>query len=205
MEKESLRQLCGRIEVNRQWHDSYVSFVPRFVAEAQAGKRWEDWDKGVFYEYFERSQGRCVASVAQKYFTRDDRARLKSAWHEVAPLLKAIAEHQDEPQWEAYRQLKKVVRAHTAQDLRAATNRLVAGLQPRLLCSIVAEHQLEELYMLLGRHVSDRLPEYRKGDWFANSYNITRLFCDALQPADPMDIVTYPWQLLEYLRDKDNK
>lgn len=101
--------------------------------------------------------------------------------------------------------MKKVVRAHTAQDLRAATNRLVAGLQPRLLCSIVAEHQLEELYMLLGRYVSDRLPEYRKGDWFANSYNITRLFCDALQPADPMDIVTYPWQLLEYLRDKDNK
>lgn len=203
--KGIVEAVVGRIEVYRQWHDSYVSFVPRFVAEAQAGKRWEDWDKGVFYEYFERSQGQCVASVAQKYFTRDDRARLKSAWHEVAPLLKAIAEHQDEPQWEAYRQLKKVVRAHTAQDLRAATNRLVAGLQPRLLCSIVAEHQLEELYMLLGRHVSDRLPEYRKGDWFANSYNITRLFCDALQPADPMDIVTYPWQLLEYLRDKDNK
>ena len=205
MEKLTLRELCRQVAVHEGWHDSYAHFVPLFIREARTKARWEDWDKDVFYEYFERSREQSVSSVAQKYFTHDEQQLLKQNWHELAPLLKTIAEHQDEPQWEAYKQLKKTVRRYTKQDMRTDTNRLVAALQPRLLCSIVAEHKLKELFDRLRSHVSDKLPLYEKHDWFRNSYNLLALVRDAVKPDDPMDIVTYPWQLLELLDEIDKK
>lgn len=38
------------------------------------------------------------------------------------------------------------------------------------------------------------------GDWFINSHNIFNLFQEVLQPQNAMDIVTYPWQILEHLK-----
>ena len=40
-----------------------------------------------------------------------------------------------------------------------------------------------------------------EGDWFKRSYNVCKLFQQVLEPENNMDIITYPWQLLEHLRE----
>lgn len=93
----------------------------------------------------------------------------------------------------------------TFQDRRAATNRLIASLQPNLLCTIVKEESLEELFYKLKAHSSEELPRFNGGDWFKNSYHILALFQKALRPQNPLDIITYPWQILTHFKEMEEK
>ena len=199
--KKSLKQYCDEIDIWDGWRDSYQRFVPKFISEAKTKSNWQDWDKDVFFEFFERSNDQCVSSLQQGYFTKEEQQNIKSNWNDIAPLLKNLAENQEEPQWEMYQQIKKKIRAHTNLDRKAATNRIVASLQPNLLCTIVNEGNLWELFDKLNKYSSDEIPEFIGGDWFKNSYNIRKFFQQVLQPQNAMDIVTYPWQMLEYLRE----
>ncbi|MCL2247314.1 MAG: AAA family ATPase [Lentimicrobiaceae bacterium] len=203
--KKSLKQYCDEIEIEDYWLDSYQQFVPKFINEAKTKTDWQDWDKDVFFEFFERSNAQCVSSLRQGYFSKEERQNIKSHWNEIAPLLKNLAEKQEEPQWEVYQQIKKIIRAYTNLDRRAATNRIVASLQPNLLCTIVDEDKLWELFDKLNKYSSDEIPEFIGGNWFKNSYNICKLFQQVLQPLNAMDIITYSWQTLEHLRNIQNK
>jgi len=199
--KKSLKQYCDEIDIWDGWRDSYQRFVPKFINEAKTKTDWLDWDKDVFFEFFERSNDQCVSSLQQGYFTKEEQQNIKLHWNEIAPLLKNLAENQEEPQWKMYQQIKKTIRVHTNLDRKAATNRIIASLQPNLLCTIVNEGNLWELFDKLNKHSSDEIPEFTGGDWFKNSYNIRKLFQQVLQPQNAMDIVTYPWQMLEYLKE----
>lgn len=198
--KKTLKQYCNEVDVWEAWRDRYKQFVPQFINEAITKTNWEDWDKTVFFEFFERSNNQCVSSLKQGYFTKEEQQTIKSNWSELAPLLKIIAQNQDNPQWETYQQVKKLIRSLTVQDRRAATNRLIASLQPKLLCTIVNKNHLWELFDKLKRYSSEILPDFIEDDWFINSHNICCLFQKVLQPQNAMDIITFPWEVLEHLR-----
>ncbi len=202
---KTLKQYCSEVDVWEDWRDNYKQFVPQFINEAIMKANWEDWDETVFYEFFERSSDQCVSSLKQGYFTKDEKQTIKSNWSKIAPLLKNIAQNQDIPQWETYQKVKKQIRNFTAQDRRAATNRLIASLQPNLLCTIVNEYHLWALFAKLKEHSSDTIPDFIGGNWFINSHNICCLFQKVLQPQNAMDIITYPWEVLQHLRYIEKK
>ena len=141
--KKNLAYYCEQINCDDNWAQSYKHFVPLFIQEAKTKTRWEDWDKDVFWEFFERPNDQCVSSLQQGYFSRDERSDLKNHWDEIYPLLKIIADNQDVPQWNVYDRLSNVIRQYTKKNMRAATCRLAAALQPHLLCTIVDDGTIE--------------------------------------------------------------
>ena len=204
--KKSLAYYCKQVSCDDDWAQSYKHFVPLFIQEAKTQMRWENWDKGVFWEFFERSKNQCISSLQQGYFSRGERAELKKHWGEISPLLKEIADSQEIPQWSAYDQLANVIRQYTKKNMRAATCRLAAALQPRLLCTIVDDKSLCRLYQLIRKYVSEDIP-LCEGSLFHKSHVICRWFQSNLKDGNPMEIATYPWRILhlfESMEKKDN-
>jgi len=198
MTKKTVRDYCNELEVWDNWFNRYRKFVPQFIDEAKTKDSWQDWDKDIFYEFFERSDDQCISSLRQGYFTKEEQEKIKSHWNEIAPLLKTIAENQTNPDWNTYQEIKKKIRLYTIQDRKAATNRLVASLQPNLICTVVNERDLGNLIRIINTYTFATVS--LEGDWFKRSYNVCKLFQQELQPKNPMDIITYPWQLLEHLK-----
>lgn len=194
--KKTLAYYCERINRDDTWAQSYKHFVPLFIQEAKTKTRWEDWDKDVFWEFFERPNDQCVSSLQQGYFSRDERVELKNHWNEISPLLKVIADNQDVTQWNAYDRLANVIRQYTKKNMRAAVCRLAAALQPQLLCTIVNDTKLCKLYKLMGKYVSEEIP-LCKGSLFQKSRVMCRLFQSNLKDGNPMEIATYPWKILQ--------
>lgn len=196
----TLKDVINRIDIWDEWLNSYKNFVPKFISEAKSDKDWSQWDKKVFYEFFERSADQCVSSLKQGYFTNEEKRKLKQNWNELSPLLKELANNQTEPNWGCYNKIKTIIRNYTSQDRRASTNRIIASLQPQLLCTIVSERHLYELFINLRKNVTNDIPKYIGEDWFRNSNNILNLFKQELPYEDYMDIVTYPWQVREFFK-----
>ena len=201
--KKTLAYYCELINREDDWAQSYKHFVPLFIQEAKIKTRWEDWDKDVFWEFFERPNDQCVSSLQQGYFSRDERSELKNHWGEISPLLKVIADNQDVPQWSAYDQLANVIRRYTRKNMRAATCRLAAALQPQLLCTIVDDASLCRLYKLMGKYVSEKIP-LCEGSLFHKSHVMCRLFQSNLKDGNPMEIATYPWKILHLFESMEN-
>jgi 5-methylcytosine-specific restriction protein B len=199
MTKKTLKEYCNEIDVWDGWLNNYKKYVPDFIEEAKTKVSWQDWDKAVFTEFFERSNDQCVSSLRQGYFTKEEQDKIKSNWNEIYTLLKIIAENQENPQWNVYKELKIKIRQYTTQDRKAATNRLVASLQPYLISTIVSEGDLGDLINKINTYTTSNVS--LEGDWFKRSYNVCKLFQQELEPANQIDIITYPWQLLEHLRE----
>jgi 5-methylcytosine-specific restriction protein B len=199
MTKKTLKEYCNEIDIWDGWLNNYKKYVPNFIEEAKTKVSWQDWDKGVFSEFFERSNDQCVSSLRQGYFTKEEQDRIKLNWNEIYPLLKIIADNQENPQWEIYKELKTKIRKYTSQDRKAATNRLVASLQPNLISTIVSEGDLGDLINKINTYTTSNISY--EGDWFKRSYNVCKLFQQVLEPENNVDIITYPWQLLEHLRE----
>ena len=201
--KKTLAYYCEHINRDDDWAQSYKHFVPLFIQEAKTKMRWEDWDKDVFWEFFERPNDQCVSSLQQGYFSRDEKGKLKKHWDEISPLLKVIADNQDVPQWNAYDRLANVIRQYTKKNMRAATCRLAAALQPQLLCTIVDDKSLCRLYQLMEKYVSEDIPVC-EGSLFHKSHVMCRLFQSNLKDGNFMDIATYPWKILHLFESMEN-
>lgn len=194
-----LQDIINKIDIWQEWHDNYCYFVPKFIESAKTCESWQDWDKDLFYEFFERGRDQCVSSLTQGYFTNEEKANIKEDWKELAPMLKTIAESQDEPLWDIYNKIKSFLRERTSQDRRAATNRLIASLQPNLLCTIVQESCLKETFNRMRDAGLKDVPEFDSYSWFKSSYLLLAYFKDKLKSYSAYDICTYPWQVREYL------
>lgn len=196
-----LQDIISKIDIWQEWHDNYCRFVPLFIESARSCKNWKDWNKDLFYEFFERGGDQCVSSLKQGYFTKEEQIKIKEDWKELAPMLKNIAESQDEPLWDIYNKIKTFLRKRTSQDRRAATNRLIASLQPNLLCTIVQEGYLNETFRLMRDAGVKDVPEFDSNSWFKSSHLLLSYFKDKLKSNSAYDICTYPWQVREYIKN----
>ena len=200
-----LQDIINKIDIWQEWHDNYCYYVPKFIESAKTCESWQDWDKDLFHEFFERGGDQCVSSLQQGYFTKEEQVRIKEDWKELAPMLKSIAESQDEPLWDIYNKIKSFHRERTSQDRRAATNRLIASLQPNLLCTIVQESCLKETFNRMRDAGLKDVPEFDSYSWFKSSYLLLAYFKDKLKSYSAYDICTYPWQVREYLINLSKK
>ena len=195
-----LQDIINKIDIWQEWHDNYCYFVPKFIESAKTCESWQDWDKDLFYEFFERGGDQCVSSLKQGYFTNEEKAKIKEDWNELAPMLKAIAKSQDFPLWDVYKRIKTFIRQRTIQDRRTATNRLIASLQPNLLCTIVQERYLAETLNLM-REAGLNIPGFSSNSWFESSFFLLDYFRSNIKCNSVYDICTYPWQVREFLRN----
>lgn len=199
-----LKDIISKITINKEWHDSYCKLVPKFIECAKSCENWQDWDKDLFYEFFERGKDHCVSSLQQGYFTNEEKARIKQHWNELSPMLKAIAESQNEPLWNVYNNIKSFIRKHTELDRKAGTNRLIASLQPNILCTIVQEGYLRETFNFLNEAGILNVPEYNSNNWFRSSFLLMDYFKSNIKYNSPYDLCTYAWQVRDYLKNLSN-
>lgn len=87
-----LKDIISKITINKEWHERYCKLVPQFIESAKSCRDWTDWEKDLFYEFFEREDGHCVSSLRQGYFTSEEKFKIKENWKDLAPILKEIAE-----------------------------------------------------------------------------------------------------------------
>lgn len=194
-------KIIEKIVVWDSWAVKYKEFVPQFIEEAINKNTWKEWDKKVFTEFFEKNRDQCVSSLQQGYYTNIEKSVIKENWSALAPLLRKIASQQDELDLETYSEVKKWFRKHTSQNRKASVNRLIASLQPELLCSIVNESSLK----VLMQKINQLEPEANlkiSGNWFLNSNTTLNYFKNKMPSKNIYDIMTYPWQTYEILTEK---
>jgi 5-methylcytosine-specific restriction protein B len=200
----TLKEILPNIDVWQDWLNAYKKFVPRFIEEAKSKTKWKDWDKTNFHEFFERSNGQCVSSLQQGYFTRNEKENIKNEWGKIAPLLSRIANSQNIPLWDAYAEIQNTIRKCTNSNRKAATFRLIAALQPNLLSTIVNESDLKKLHSYLKKNIKEELPNLT-GNWFTDSFNICQLYIGSSPGCDPVELITYPWQTKLYFENDFRK
>lgn len=194
----TLQDIINEIQVNEEWKSRYTTFVPKFIHEAIHKTTWSEWEPDIFREYFEEVINP-VSSMQQGYFTHVERTRIKDNWSRIAPMLRQIAESQHVSLFDVYDQVKKEILELTDSVRDASINRLIAGLQPELLTTIVRHKYLSELRQLLQISCGLELPGYTGTSWFKDSHLVLKAFRSAFPDKDSLDIITYPWQALEFL------
>lgn len=198
-----LKDIISKITVNKEWHDRYCKLVPKFIESAKTCENWQDWDKSVFYEFFEKDEGNCIFPHQQDFFTNEEKEKIKSNWKYLAPMLKEIAKSQNTPLWYVYENIELFIRNYTDKDRKSATRRLIASLQPNLLCTILEERYLRETYKLLDDTGTIECQHYYDPfDWYKSSLLLLSDFQHNLQKVSFLDFCTYPWQVREYLKNQ---
>ena len=133
--KYSLKELIDSIEYRNL--EIYKKNTLAFISEAKKGLNWSEWNQDVFYAYFEQKNNQ-IANLGNGQMTRKEKIRIKEHWMEIAPTLKIIAESQDEALWDLYKKVREFIRSYTDTNKYIATNRMLACLQPNLLCTEVS-------------------------------------------------------------------
>lgn len=197
-----INEVIQNIKVWTTWANSYKKYVPGFIEEAKTKTNWQDWDKDIFREYFDQSRDQCVSSLQQGYYTNIEKDAIKKNWGELAVLLKKIADQQDQMDLVTYDEIKKWLRKHTSQNRKAAANRLIASLQPNLLCTIVNEGSLRTLMYKINE-LDNNTQLKISSNWFENSNRTLNYFKGILSHKEVYDIMTYPWQTFEILTKKE--
>lgn len=195
--KISLKELLKKIDVWHTWRDNYKKYVPNFIEEVRKGLNYSEWEADVFNEFFEKSNNQCVSSLRQGYFTLDEKKLIKENWNKVTPIMQDIVNSEDRPAFKQYQVLKQLIRKYTKQDRRAATNRLIASIQPNFLCTIVNQENLNTLISYLNKFVLNADIKIQL-NWFESSYAVHKFFLKEGGFKDSYEMITYPWQLFEY-------
>lgn len=196
--KYSLKDLISKITPPDT--SQYRKFIPLYIREAQKGVNWEQWDKEIFESYFEKARN-AVAYLGQGAFRPKHKQAIKDNWMKIAPHLKAIASSQDVPLWEEYREIKRLVIQCTKDNMQIATNRMMACLQPNLLCTEVDLKKVNELFDYIATYTDTEIPKYDRKNWESASYELLKLFHTILPGKDVAEYAYMPWMLLKLFRD----
>jgi len=191
------QEIIDNIDVWYNWIYQYKKYVPKFIEEAKTKVNYSDWDSEVFNEFFEKNRDQCVSSLQQGYYTYNEKQLIKENWLEIAPYLKKIAENQEFLDLETYDFIKKWFRKFTTQNRKASANRIIASLQPNLLCTIVNEDRLIVLMHKINNNSNTSVFTITK-NWFKKSNAVSQIFKENIPHEDVMDLITYPWQTYDY-------
>lgn len=197
--KFKLSEVVEQIPVWKEWKDYYNTYVPLFIQEAAKGLDWSQWNPDVFDVYMNKTGNHPVASLPQGHFTLNERETIKNNWSSIAPLLQKIALNQDKASFLTYNQLQAEIRKFTTQNRKASTYRMIAGLQPNLLCNVINEKSLNDLLEILNTKFG--ISYASNGRWFADSHYVLKVFKRELGIENGYEIMTYPWQVLQYFQE----
>lgn len=194
----SLKELIKQIEPPASLKQ-YKKNTPLYIKEALNCRNWYDWDEDVFYDYFEKAHN-CVAYLGQGVFRQHHKQRIKNNWMRLAPHLKAIALSQDVPLWDEYKAIRMIIKECTEDNMQIATNRMIACLQPKLLCTEVDLKKINELFDLIQTYTDTTIPQYDRENWEKASHALLRMMHKLEPERDYMNFAYIPWKLLEFFK-----
>ena len=201
MKKFSFKELISHIASFD--NSDYKRFVPLFINEASKGCNWEKWNDDVFLEYFEKPSN-CTAYLGQGCLRPTQKDAIKKNWLVLAPHLKSIALSQDIPLWDEYKTIKKVVSQCAGANMQVATNRMLACLQPKLLCTEVDLNKVNRLFDYIIAYTDAIVPTYDRKCWESASHSLLAMFHNACPERDIMDFSFLPWRLLKLFETMQN-
>ena len=173
--KKSLKELINGLDHPKDSGLRFRNDTNQFIEEAKRGNNWSTWQKNVFEQFFEKNLN-CVAKLGNGQMTTAEKTSIKEHWMELAPHLKAIAESQNIPLWNEYNEIRNIIRKYTKRNLNVATNRLLAGLQPQILCTECDITRINKLVDYLRRNTDEPLSGYDPMNWEKASYYLYTLF-----------------------------
>lgn len=197
--KLSLKELINQIDPSDL--TQYKKYTPLYIGEAQKGGNWYEWDPEVFQEYFEKAHN-SVAYLGQGVLRPHHKEMIKKNWMELAPHLQAIAFSQDEPLWEEYNQIRAIIRNSTKDNMQVATNRMLACLQPKLLCTEVDLNKVNELLDYIYTYTDAIIPSYDQNNWESASHTLLSLIQSLFPERNYLEFAYVPWKLLELFKYK---
>ena len=180
------------------WYVNYKEWVPKFIAEATDKKNWEDWDKEVFDQYIVKTQ-QCVSSLQQKNFSSLEIEKIKSVWSELSPMLEKLALEQKYDKV-TYNSIRQLIRSQTKQEMRSATNRMIAGIQPGILTTIIKHDK----FNFVIRELKSRNPDIIlpiSWDWNDDNFSFV-IYCKKnVEFKEPWHVSLFAWLLYEYFEE----
>lgn len=194
--KHSLKELIDGLHVSDDSHQIFRHDTNEFIEEAKKGLNWTQWNKVVFERYFEKKEN-YIANLGNGQMSKAEKAIVKEHWMELAPHLKAIAESQDIPLWDEYEAIKSIVKKYTDKNLNVATNRMVAGLQPKLLCSECDITRINKLVDYLRINTDALLTNHDPVNWAKASFSLFSLIKSVEKDKPYWALSDIPWKLLE--------
>lgn len=200
--KYSLKELISQI--GSPDLSQYKKYTPLFIAEAEKGLNWTEWDKDVFNDFFEKAHN-SVAYLGQGVLRPRHKEKIKKNWMKLAPHLKAIASSQDTPLWEEYKTIRKIIRECTEDNMQIATNRMLACLQPRLLCSEVDLKRVNEIIDYIRTYTDTDFQLYERDNWEQASFSLLKVLHELFPQKHYLEFTYMPWKLLELFRNKEKE
>lgn len=214
MSKKSLQEVISTFEIYKGWLARYIENIPLFIEEAAKRQSWDEWNQDILYSYLFLNQGHCAGSLGQGNFTNNERTKIQENWGKLKPLLAEIANKQNTFNLEEYRQIERAMRTFTERNTRVATRRMIAALQPEVLCTIYNENSLNRLIKYLKDNVVNAEQINDEGDWFQKSHEVFKFFESNVDVSsldlpdfdgvglpsstlDKMVLMTLPWQVYE--------
>ena len=202
--KQSLKELIDNLRVSDNHNLRYKYDTTRFIEEAKKGRNWTQWDKEVFAQYFEKGLN-CIAKLGNGQMSTAEKMSVKDHWMELAPHLKTIADSQDVPLWSEYKAIRNIIRKYTNRNLNVATNRMLAGLQPKLLCTECDISRINKLVEYLRIYTDASITDYDPVNWEKASYTLLSLL-KSVQKGEHFWIFSHiPWMLLEECESRYGK
>ncbi len=199
--KQSLKELINEIDTPIDGGLRYKNDIAHFIEEAKKGGNWTQWDDKVFEQYFEKNLN-VVAKLGNGQMSRKEKASVKEHWMELAPHLKAIAESQVVPLWNEYKIIRDIIKKYTNRNLNVATNRMLAGLQPKLLCTECDITRINMLVDYLRRYTDETLPNHDPLKWEVASHNLNNLFKRVSTNKDYWNLYYISYKLLRICKKK---
>lgn len=123
----------------------------------------------------------------------------------LAPHLKAIASSQDVPLWDEYEIIRKILRECTEDNMQIAINRMMACLQPKLLCTEVDLKKVNELIDYIQTYTDTNISSYDRNNWGKASYSLLKTFHSLFPQKHYLDFAYMPWKLLELFKGRLNR
>ena len=194
--KQSLKELINGLEGPKDNGLRFRNDTNQFIEEAKRGNNWSTWQKKVFEQFFEKNLN-CVAKLGNGQMTTAEKTSIKEHWMELAPHLKAIAESQDVPLWNEYNEIRNIIRKYSKRNLNVATNRILAGLQPQLLCTECDITRINKLVDYLRRNTDEPLSGYDPVNWEKASHYLYTLFRRTSDEKEYWNLCYIPYKLLD--------
>lgn len=194
--KQSLKELIKGLESPKDAGLKFKNDTNQFIEEAKKVKNWSEWKEDVFEQFFEKNLN-CVAKLGNGQMTTAEKESVKEHWMELAPHLKAIADSQEVPLWDEYNEIRNIIKKYTKRNLNVATNRMLAGLQPQLLCTECDITRINKLVDYLRRNTNEPLYSYDPVNWEKASYYLYTLFRKASDNKDYWNLYYIPYKLLD--------
>lgn len=190
-----------KADVWDDWRQNFDKYVPIFIRECKAATHWSNWPEDSLNKFLSSDNDNPVSKIRtpQGKFSQDEIYAIKEHWDEIIPILKAIADNQNSLQLELYLQLERKICEYTNLKRWSAIHRMIAGIQPELLTTIVNQTHLKELCQNLESFTDIHHRFF--GNYYEKSNQLMSLIKTETPDLNCYDIPTYAWQLHVILED----